>query len=66
MAFQFKQADANWSLSGLDFIVSSGSPSIVAAKGSLYIRTDGSTTATRMYVNVDGTSGGWASVTTSS
>ena len=32
----------------------SGAPSLVAAKGSLYLRSDGSTTNDRMYVNTDG------------
>lgn len=32
----------------------SGAPTISAAKGSLYLRTDGSSTSTRMYVNTDG------------
>ncbi len=32
----------------------SGAPTLSAAKGSLYIRTDGSSTTTRAYVNTDG------------
>lgn len=32
----------------------SGAPSLSAAKGSLYLRSDGSTTNDRMYVNTDG------------
>lgn len=32
----------------------SGAPSLSAAKGSLYMRSDGSSTSTRMYVNTDG------------
>ena len=32
----------------------SGAPTISAAKGSLYLRSDGSTTNDRMYVNTDG------------
>lgn len=41
----------------------SGAPSATAAKGSLYIRTDGSSTSTRLYVNTDaGTT--WTNVTT--
>jgi hypothetical protein len=32
----------------------SGAPTLAAAKGSLYLRSDGSTTNDRMYVNTDG------------
>ena len=41
----------------------SGVPTISAAQGSLYIRTDGSSGSTRMYVNTNGTTG-WTNVTT--
>lgn len=44
----------------------SGAPSISAAvKGSIYLRTDGSSTSTRLYVATD-TAGGWAAITTAS
>ena len=32
----------------------SGAPTLTAAKGSLYLRSDGSSTTTRAYVNTDG------------
>ena len=41
----------------------SGAPSLSAAKGSLYLRSDGSTTNNRMYVNTDGSTT-WTAVTT--
>tara|TARA_R110000868_G_scaffold408496_1_gene691755 strand:- start:589 stop:1410 length:822 start_codon:yes stop_codon:yes gene_type:complete len=41
----------------------SGVPTVSAAQGSLYMRTDGSSTSTRMYVNTNGTTG-WTNVTT--
>ena len=41
----------------------SGAPSITAAQGSLYLRTDGSSTSTRLYVNTDGATT-WTNVTT--
>jgi hypothetical protein len=41
----------------------SGAPSLSAAKGSLYLRSDGSTTNDRMYVNTNGTTT-WTAVTT--
>ena len=41
----------------------SGAPALAAAKGSLYLRSDGTTTNDRMYVNTDGATT-WAAVTT--
>ncbi len=54
-----------WNLSqgGPALCVGSGVPTLTAAKGSLYLRTDGTSTSTRMYVNTDaGTT--WTAVTT--
>jgi len=42
----------------------SGAPTISAIKGSLYLRSDGSTTITRLYVNNGTTT--WVAVTTAS
>lgn len=41
----------------------SGDPTVSAAQGSIYLRTDGSSTSTRMYVNTNGSTG-WTAVTT--
>lgn len=41
----------------------SGAPSISAAKGSLYLRSDGSSTSTRAYINTDGSTT-WTAITT--
>ena len=41
----------------------SGAPTFSATKGSLYIRTDGSSTSTRMYVNTNGSTT-WTNFTT--
>ena len=41
-------------LQGVTVEAGSGAPTHSAAKGSLYIRTDGSSTSTRLYVNTDG------------
>lgn len=41
----------------------SGAPSLSAAQGSLYLRSDGSSTSTRLYVNTNGSTG-WTNVTT--
>lgn len=51
------------STANLGIFFGSGVPTLSAAQGSLYIRTDGSTTATRMYININGTTG-WTNVTT--
>ena len=42
------------STANLGVFFGSGAPTLSAAKGSLYLRTDGSTTNNRMYVNTDG------------
>lgn len=41
----------------------SGAPSVVAAKGSLYIRSDGTSTNDRAYINTTGTAG-WTNIVT--
>ena len=51
------------STAGLGIYVGSGAPSISAAQGSLYLRTDGTTTNDRLYVR--GASS-WIAVTTAS
>lgn len=42
------------STSNFGIFFGSGAPTLSAAKGSLYLRSDGSSTSTRMYVNTDG------------
>ena len=42
------------STANLGIYFGSGAPTISAAQGSLYMRTDGSSTSTRMYVNTNG------------
>lgn len=51
------------STSNFGVFFGSGVPTLSAAKGSLYLRSDGSSTSTRMYVNTDGGTT-WTSVTT--
>lgn len=51
------------STASLGVFFGSGAPTLSAAQGSLYMRTDGSSTSTRMYVNTNGTTG-WTAVTT--
>ena len=43
----------------------SGAPTLSAAQGSFYSRTDGSSSSTRLYVNSDGGTT-WVAVTTAS
>lgn len=53
------------STAGLCVYVGSGAPTISAAQGSIYLRTDGSSTSTRIYVNSTGSTT-WVAVTTAS
>jgi hypothetical protein len=50
---------------GFGIYFGSGAPTITAAQGSLYLRTDGSSTSTRAYINSDGGTT-WVAVTTAS
>ena len=50
---------------GMGIYFGSGAPTVSAAKGSLYLRSDGSGTGDRAYVNTNGTTG-WAAITTAS
>ena len=49
--------------SSVGVYVGSGAPSVSAAKGSLYLRTDGTTTNDRAYINTNGGTG-WTNITT--
>ena len=49
--------------SGFGIYYGSGAPTVSAAKGSLYLRDNGSGTGDRLYINIDGSTG-WAAVTT--
>jgi hypothetical protein len=49
---------------GMGIYVGSGVPSVAAAKGSLYLRSDGTSVATRLYVSDGSTT--WIAVTTAS
>ena len=51
------------STSNFGVFFGSGAPTLSAAKGSLYLRSDGSTTNDRMYVNTNGSTT-WTAVTT--
>lgn len=51
------------STANLGIYFGSGAPTVTAAQGSVYIRTDGSSTSTRLYVNTTGSTT-WTNVTT--
>ena len=51
------------STANLGVFFGSGAPTIAAAQGSLYLRTDGTSTSTRLYVNTTGSTT-WTNVTT--
>lgn len=55
----------NIQVGGVKILVGAGVPSASAPKGSLYINTSASTSATRLYINKDGTTG-WAAFTAAS
>jgi hypothetical protein len=48
---------------GFGIYYGSGAPTVSAAQGSIYLRSDGSSTSTRLYVNTDGGTT-WTNVTT--
>jgi hypothetical protein len=48
---------------GVQFLAGSGAPSASVPKGSFYLRTDGSSSSTRMYIATDAV-GTWTAVTT--
>lgn len=49
-------------VNGVTITAGAGAPTASAAQGSLYLRTDGSSTSTRLYVNTNGTTG-WTDFT---
>lgn len=51
------------STAGFGIYFGSGAPTVSAAKGSLYLRSDGTTTNDRAYINTDGATT-WTALTT--
>lgn len=51
------------STAGFGIYFGSGAPTVSAAKGSLYLRTDGTTTNDRAYINTNGSTT-WTALTT--
>ena len=52
--FQGDILTTSLTVSGVGVFAGSGAPTFSAAKGSLYLRTDGSSTSTRAYINTNG------------
>jgi hypothetical protein len=50
-------------IGGIGIYFGSGAPTITAPQGSLYLRTDGSSVSTRLYINTTGSTT-WTAVTT--
>lgn len=48
---------------GMGIYFGSGAPTVAAAQGSLYLRSDGSSTSTRAYINTNGSTT-WTALTT--
>lgn len=63
MSYSFSDVDPKFQAAGINILVGAGAPADTAPKGSLYIRTDGSSTSTRLYVNTDGADT-WTNVVT--
>ena len=53
-----------WVRTNMLLINGAGAPSLAAPKGTLYARTDATTPTTRLYINIDGSTG-WANFTAS-
>lgn len=55
--------DSGIFIGGIQILVGSGAPTMSAPKGSLFVRTDGSSTSTRLYINTNGSTT-WTNLTT--
>ena len=54
----------NINVGGINISTGTGAPTFTAVKGSIYVRLDGSSTVTRMYINTTGATT-WTPITTS-
>lgn len=59
------EADIRLGMADIEILSGAGAPTMSAPKGSLYLRTDGTTTNDRAYINTDGSTT-WAALTTAS
>ncbi len=63
MSIDIKNSDPGFSAIGVGFTSGNGAPTEVATKGTIYVRLDGSSSSTRLYINTDGGTT-WTSITT--
>lgn len=63
MSIDLKNSDPGFGLLGVGFQSGTGAPTHTATKGTIYVRLDGSSTSTRMYINTDGATT-WTAFTT--
>ncbi len=63
MSIDLRNSDPGYALLGVGFTSGTGAPTESASKGTLYVRLDGSSSSTRMYINTDGATT-WTSITT--
>jgi len=57
------EADIRLGMADIEILSGAGAPSMAAPKGSLYLRTNGTTTNDRAYINTDGSTT-WTALTT--
>lgn len=65
MALDMRNYEPALNSLGISFLAGTGAPTMSAAKGSLYVRTDGSSSSTRLYINSNGATS-WVAITTAS
>lgn len=53
----------SWGAAVMGIAFGSGAPTMAAAQGTLYLRSDGNSTNTRLYINTNGSTG-WTAITT--
>lgn len=63
MSVNLQNTDPGFANLGVGYTSGTGAPTEQAAKGTIYIRLDGSSSSTRLYINTDGGTT-WTSITT--
>jgi hypothetical protein len=63
MSIDLKDIEPGFALAGIGLQSGTGAPTFAASKGTLYVRFDGSSSSTRLYINTDGATT-WTSITT--
>ena len=65
MTIDLRKYDPALNALGISVSAGTGAPTFSAPQGSFYLRTDGSSSSTRAYINSDGATT-WVAVTTAS